>query len=308
MTDRSPVRDDLATAEWSLWTTTARLMVADPLALTEARALVESVLAGIDAAASRFRSDSEVRRLTESGGGLPVEVSPVLADLVGVALAAAQMTDGDVDPTLGADLVDLGYDRDLDDARARMNHSSTITAHRQATWRDVTLVGTMLSVPAGVLLDLGATAKARAADLCATAVAERFDCGVLVSLGGDLRVAGPKPDGGWRILVRDGPEEPASQVTLCGAQALATSSTLHRVWRSGGDPMHHILDPILRRPAEPIWRTATVAATTCVAANTLTTAAMVRGRGGVALIESAGVAARLVAGDGVVVRIGGWPR
>ena len=132
-------------------------------------------------------------------------------------------------------------------------------------------------MPAGTLLDLGATAKAYAADLCATMIADRFGCGVLVSLGGDLRAAGSPPDGGWQVLVQDGPDEPASHVRLAGAAAIATSSTLHRTWRQGGRILHHVLDPPRAGRRAPVWRTASVAADSCVRANTWSTAALVRG-------------------------------
>ena len=48
-------------------------------------------------------------------------------------------------------------------------------------------------IPAGVELDLGATAKALAADRAARAAAEATADGVLVSLGGDVAVAGDPP-------------------------------------------------------------------------------------------------------------------
>ena len=61
-------------------------------------------------------------------------------------------------------------------------------------WREVHLEGRLLTMPEGVQLDLGATAKAWAADRSAARIAERLGCGVLVSLGGDIAVAGPPPE------------------------------------------------------------------------------------------------------------------
>ena len=58
-------------------------------------------------------------------------------------------------------------------------------------------------MPDGVLLDLGATAKALAADRAAVRIAAAAGCGVLVNLGGDIRVAGPPPAGGWCIGIAD---------------------------------------------------------------------------------------------------------
>lgn len=293
--------------EWPVWTTTARLVVTDPAILDGARARAVAHLDAVDAAASRFRPDSEVSRLAATGDGRPVTVSPLLAELVEVALRAAERTDGAVDPTVGAALVGLGYDRDLAALTTITCRAGRVTVRPPVDWRDVHLDGRRLTMPAGVLLDLGATAKAAAADHCAALVHRELGGGVLVSLGGDLRVAGPPPAGGWEILVQDGPGEPASRIALRGAEAVATSSTLHRTWRVGRRLRHHIVDPASMRPAAPVWRTVSVAAATCVAANTLTTAAVVRGTRAVALLEGAGVPARLVAADGSVVRLGGWP-
>jgi len=299
----------LGVAEWPVWTTTARLVVTEESALVEATAVVFEQLAKVDAAANRFLAGSEVSRLAR-GTGTPAAVSPLLAELIGVALAAAAATGGAVDPTLGGPLLDLG----CPDLAAAEPTGPTAgpdrpqpSVRRRTSWRDVRLDGRMVTLPAGTLLDLGATAKAHAADRCAVAVADRFGCGALVSLGGDLRAAGPPPDGGWQVLVQDGPDEPASQVRLAGAAAVATSSTLHRTWRQGGTVRHHVLDPATCRPAAPVWRTASVAADTCVRANTWSTAALVRGHAAERDLRRAGVAARLVAADGAVVRLGGWP-
>jgi thiamine biosynthesis lipoprotein len=303
----------LGVAEWPVWTTTARLVVTEESALVEATAVVFEQLARVDAAANRFLAGSEVSRLAR-GTGAPAVVSPLLAELIGVALTAAAATGGAVDPTLGGPLLDLGCpdwavaepagpDRPQPAGPDRPQPS----VRRRTSWRDVRLDGRTVTLPAGTLLDLGATAKAHAADLCAVAIADRFGCGALVSLGGDLRAAGPPPDGGWQVLVRDGPDEPASHVRLAGAAAVATSSTLHRTWRQGGRVRHHVLDPATCRPAAPVWRTASVAADTCVRANTWSTAALVRGHAAERDLRRAGVAARLVAADGAVVRLGGWP-
>lgn len=305
--------DDVAVLEWPVWSTTAQVIVTDADALEPARAMVEQVLADVDLAASRFRPDSEVSRLAARRDGGAVEISALLADLLRTALDAASRTDGDVDPTLGADLAGLGYDRDIVEVRRRVGLSGggSLTVRRPVTWRDVRLEGRTLRLPEGVVLDLGASAKARAADLAALEIAQRLGCGVLVNLGGDLRVAGPAPGGGWQVLVQDGPAEPASRIGLDGATALATSSTLRRTWSQrtsrGVRPMHHILDPVLRAPAEAVWRTVSAAAATCVEANTLTTAAIVRGAGAIMLLEDAGVAARLVSRDGTTTHLGGWP-
>ncbi|MCW2755842.1 MAG: rane-associated lipoprotein involved in thiamine biosynthesis [Marmoricola sp.] len=298
--------DGLAVAEWSVWTTTARLVVTDPALLASARRMVEEYLAAVDVAASRFRPDSEISALARSRVTTHT-VSPLLGTLVAVALEAADATDGAVDPTLGTVLTQLGYGAGGLDVPDLEQPRPQITSQRYATWRDVALDGDRLVMPAGTILDLGATAKAYAADHCAVMIARDLRCGVLLSLGGDLRVAGPEPEDGWNVLVKDGDDEPSSQILLSGAQAVATSSTLHRTWYRNGQLMHHVIDPLTGTPAAPFWRTVSVAASSCLLANTLSTQAIVVGHPAVAILEGQGVAARLVDADRHVQLIGGWP-
>jgi thiamine biosynthesis lipoprotein len=96
-------------------------------------------------------------------------------------------------------------------------------------------------------------------------------------------------------------------VALPAGAALATSSTLSRRWRTGGQLLHHILDPSTCRPAKPVWRTVSVVAHDCVEANTLTTAAIVRGAAAADRLRSMHRPARLVDANQGVLTLGGWP-
>ena len=297
------------TAQWTVWGTVARVVVTDPVALSASAEIVRTELAAVDAACSRFRDDSELRRACRANQ--PVRVSPLLAELVGAALDAARRTGGDVDPTVGAALCGLGYDRDLGAVvRGEGRPLAEITAPAVRVFpvpdhRAVELRDGVLTVPSGVLLDLGATAKAVTADRAAARVAERLGAGVLVALGGDIATAGPAPDGGWRVLVQDRPGDPHCTVRLPAGAALATSSTVGRTWGSPGEALHHIVDPRTGRPARRVWRTVSVAAYSCLTANTLSTAAIVRGHAAPDLLT--GHPARLITPDMDVLRLGGWP-
>ena len=154
--------------------------------------MLEADLAAVDLACSRFRADSEIRGLR---GGPGQQVSPLLAEAIAVALRAAELTEGDVDPTVGAAMSALGYDRDFGQLKP-VSQAGPVTVRSVPGWREVHLDGAALSMPEGVQLDLGATAKAWAADRSAARIAQRAGCGVLVSLGGDIAVAGPVPAGG----------------------------------------------------------------------------------------------------------------
>ena len=297
-----------ASASWRALGTLVQLVVTDPSALPQARQLLENDLAEVDVACSRFRPDSEIRALQ---GGRQA-ISPLLAEAIGVALRAARLTDGDVDPTVGAAMSAVGYDRDFEQIMPN-GPPLTLTVRTVPGWREVHLDGRSLTMPAGVRLDLGATAKAWAADRSAARIATSTGSGVLVSLGGDIAVAGPAPDGGWRIRVQDVTGEPgdppAGPYALIAIRdgGLATSSTAARRWQRGGDVLHHILDPRTGLPAEPVWRTVSVAAGSCADANAASTAAVIRGRRALGWLARLGLPARLVDATGVVFTVAGWP-
>lgn len=290
--------------------TTVVVAVADPLARDESGALLAAELAEIDHACSRFRDDSELARVNASPGDW-TPVSSLFLAALDIAITAAQTTDGVVDPTIGRALRVLGYDRDFASVAAE-GAPLRVRVARSAGWRtiDVDRAGHRVRVPRGVELDLGATAKAFAADRAAIRIATATGVGVLVNLGGDCAIAGPAPDGDWTIRVADRhdapPGAPGATIALA-AGGLATSGTSARRWTRGAAALHHLVDPSTGWPAAPVWRTATVAAPTCVDANVATTAAIVLGDGAPPWLETRRVPARLVAVDGSVVVLGGWP-
>jgi FAD:protein FMN transferase len=192
----------VAAADRDALGTTARLVAWPPENLLRLLAAVDAELAELDAQASRFRADSEISTVHAAGAGT-YRISDGLAEAVGIALAAAAWTGGRSDPTVGSALVRIGYDRDFA-AIEPSPTGSTPGADPVAGWRAVRLEGNELTVPAGVLLDLGATAKGLGADRAAAAAyAVTGIGGVLVSLGGDVAVAGRPPAGGWPVLVAD---------------------------------------------------------------------------------------------------------
>ena len=165
----------------------------------------------------------------------------------------------------------------------------------------------MLTVPDGVLLDLGATAKAFASDRAAARAHDAVGMPVLVSLCGDIAVSGTRPGEPWVVMVVETPDEQDGPLVEVHDGGLATSTTRARRWVRSGRPMHHLLDPVTGLPAVEVWRTVTVAAATCLDANIASTATVVKGAEGLRWLESTGLPARVVAADGTVHTVGGWP-
>ncbi len=306
-------------AFWQALGTNVVLRTTDPAGLASARKAIEAELAAIDRACSRFRADSELARLNDRPGR-PVQVSALLFEALTLALDAARLTDGDVDPALGRALELVGYDCDWrllpvpGDGQAHGVGAPTPALKLRALsgWRSVSLDAQTCTVrlPHGVRLDLGATAKALAADRAATAAHTASGYGVLVSLGGDIATAGPAPGGGWRIHVTDDHRSDATapgQTVAIRSGGLATSSTTVRRWSHEGRTMHHILDPATGHPANTCWRTVSVAAESCAEANIACTASLVRGRSALDWLAELELPARLQEHDGSVTTIGHWP-
>ena len=78
--------------------------------------------------------------------------------------------------------------------------------------------------------------------------------GVLVSLGGDIAVAGEPPPGGWSIQVSEDSGAPIAPMARRPSPSrlggIATSSTTVRRWTRGGVVLHHIIDPATGLPAD----------------------------------------------------------
>jgi thiamine biosynthesis lipoprotein len=299
-------------ADWPSLGTTAQLVVTDAAALHDACAAVERVLLDIDLAASRFRPDSELLLLNAACGDW-VPVGPLLACALRIAIDAAEWTDGLVDPTVGGVLVDHGYDRTF---TAMAPDGPLVIGVRDVPGRAAIELDESegrARVREGAIVDLGATAKALAADLASTAALEVAGGGVLVSLGGDISVGGEAPAGGWPITVTDRSDlslpadDGTTEYVAIGEGGLATSSTRARRWRRGGHELHHLIDPRSGGPATGPWRTVSVVAKTCTLANTASTAAIIAGASAESWLDARDLAARLVSQDGAVTHVGDWP-
>jgi thiamine biosynthesis lipoprotein len=319
------LRERLEEARWETWSSSVVLRLTDPRGLGAARVAVERELDAIDRACSRFRPDSEIARVNASAGRA-VRVSPLLAEALALALRAARLTDGDVDPTVGSALTLAGYDRDWllleRPAAGSPSEGSSVHEHAAPTpmviaravcgWHSVMFdsAARTVRIPAGFTIDLGATAKAWAADRAAQVAAQTAGCGALVAVGGDIATSGDAPAGGWAVHVTDDHRSdhhaPGQTITIHSG-GLATSSTAVRRWRHRGRTMHHIIDPATGAPARNTWRTVSVAAASCADANIASTSALIRAGAAPAWLARMGVPARLVSQSGRVYTIGAWP-
>jgi FAD:protein FMN transferase len=290
--------------------TTATVVVRQQSRADEAGRILATEIEAIDMACSRFRPDSELAHL-HANAGHTITISSLLFDALDIAYSVAERTRGAVDPTVGRAIEALGYDRDFDRIESRPlepTHIGPVPGFRHL---HLDYQHRTARIPKGVRLDLGSSAKAFLADRAAAHVADLLGSGALVSIGGDVAVAGEAPEGGWAIGIAvdsSAGADDVDQVVAIHSGGLASSSTEVRGWRMGNQRVHHIVDPQTGHSAAPYWRLVSAAGNSCVDANALSTASVVWGEQAVERLGQFEQAVRLLRHDGRVFTVGGWPQ
>ena len=260
---------------------------------TLGRALARTVglLDDLEARWSRFLPHSDITRLNNAPGAW-VDVDPLTVTLVVSMIEAWRATEGAFDPSVLPILVDAGYRASVDDPwRATILPDGQLVAlgdDAGPTMGDIEVDRSNLAVrlPAGLALDPGGIGKGLAADLAVQRLLDLGVAGALVSIGGDMTMAGSPPPtssatDGWSISV----EEPdPSNGELCrlvvSGGGVATSSTRSRRWVHAGQDRHHLVDPHLAAQSSTDLATVTVIARSGWIAEAHATAALLAGSDG----------------------------
>jgi FAD:protein FMN transferase len=248
--------------------------------------LVQQLFAGRDATFSRFRADSELNHVNRAAGRV-VHVSAEFARAVELALQAAERTRGLVDPTLGAAIENAGYTVDFAHLHPDARPAGAGVPGR---WESVRLSGRLLSIPAGMRLDLNGVVKSSTVD---DALGLLSGPG-FVSAGGDLAVSTEVDvglTGGDAVKVVQG--------------GLATSGSTQRRWLRGGTFQHHLIDPATGRPSGSPWAEVTACGASCLDADIAAKAAFLLGEDGPSWLDAQSIPGRFVSPDGVVLN-GAW--
>jgi thiamine biosynthesis lipoprotein len=247
----------------------------------------EAEFARLERVMSRFRADSELSRLNQTG---VLEVSLDLAEVVSRAVEARTRTRGRFDPTVHDALVQAGYDRTFDELRPDAAHDRS----RARCGGEIEVTGRLIRLEPGYRVDLGGIGKGFAAERGAEILAGAGPA--LVSAGGDIAVRGRPEDGFWPIAVEDGPTLGLTE------GGLATSGSDRRRWLFAGRERHHLIDPATGEPAMSDLRRVTAVGWDAVEAEIL---AKVLFLGGRTEAESSGIPAVLVTAEGETVLVGG---
>ncbi|HET9730009.1 MAG TPA: FAD:protein FMN transferase, partial [Acidimicrobiia bacterium] len=198
---------------------------------------------------SRFRSDSELCALNAcTGRWVGVSAPMLLALRCAADLYAA--TNGRFDPTILDALEYNGYDRSFELIDTRLSARPAASCAPGLTI-EFDEDESRVRLAAGARVDLGGVGKGLAADLVARGLVDRGARSVLVNMGGDVRARGEvPPDGVWRVPVAHPLDaDGIAFVHALDNDAVVTSTTRIRQWRTGDEQQHHLVDPATGRPA-----------------------------------------------------------
>jgi thiamine biosynthesis lipoprotein len=222
---------------------------------------------------SRYRDDNIIHAI-HNADGKPVEVDEETARLLDYADHCYRISDGMFDITSG--ILRRAW---------RFDGSDHIPTQRQIDdllpligWHLVTWENPILTLPAGMEIDLGGIGKEYAADRTAlllhnSLLARGIEAGLVVNFGGDISVTGPRRDGSnWIIGVEGG-----TQSFPLGRGGVATSGDTRRFLQKNDVRYSHVLDPHTGWPVRGAPSTITVIADTCTDAGILSTLALLQG-------------------------------
>ena len=275
---------------------------AGPGALDGARRRV----AALERRWSRFLAASDVSRMNRAAG-VAVAVSPATVTLLELALDGWRLTGGRFDPTVLPALLSAGYDRTFAEVAASPGEPGPAVPAAGCDGIVVDELGSRVTLPPGLGIDLGGIAKGHTADLVVEELLAAGARGALANLGGDVRAEGEPPDGrdAWTVAVAD-PFDAARDVAtvrLAGGAVVTTSRTRRR-WGIHG--AHHLIDPATGAPAEGGVAAVTVVAGTGAWAEVLAKAAFVAGAGRAAgVVRDGGATGIVVDGAGRVEHLAG---
>ena len=236
---------------------------------------------------SRYRPDNLIHRINHAEGR-PIEVDEETALLIGYAAACYEMSNGMFDITSGV----LRRVWRFDGGDRVPTEAAVREILPYVGWHRVTWESPVLTMPAGMEIDLGGIGKEYAVDRAAALVGARTRHAFLLNFGGDLYASGSRRGGRpWAVGVDD--PDLTGEAALYRIEffrgGIATSGDARRFVLWKGKRLGHILNPRTGWPIEDAPRAVTVLAQTCLEAGTLSTLAYLQGPDARSFLEQQGV-------------------
>lgn len=233
-------------------------------------------ITSLDKLLSVTDENSDIWKINNSDGD-SVSVSDDTAEIIKKSIEISSQTDGALDITVYPVLREWGFTTD----NYKVPDSETLNKLlKNVDYTKIKLDGNSVTVPENFELDLGALAKGYTSDKIIEILSGNGVRSAVVSLGGNVRTLGKKPDGSlWRVAVTN-PFSPDSAMGVLelADKAVITSGDYERYFiAENGEKYHHIIDPSDGCPADNGLVSVTIVGESGIMCDALSTALFVSG-------------------------------
>ncbi|MCK4910576.1 MAG: FAD:protein FMN transferase [Thermodesulfovibrionales bacterium] len=256
---------------------------------------------------SFWTEDSEIAAINRNAGKKAVRVSAPTLEILERAMEISDWTDGAFDATVGPVIRQWDFNEQTLPEPEALKAALDKVDYR-ALEIDTENSTAYLGRPE-MSFDTGGIAKGFAADAAIDVLKAQGISAALVSVSGDIRAYGRKPDGTeWRVGIKnprsDDPNSFIASLSL-NDEAISTSGDYERFFIKDGRRYHHILDPRTGQPAEGSM-SVTVIADSATYTDGLSTGIFVMGpEKGIKVLEEHGFQGVLIGADGETYITGG---
>ena len=235
---------------------------------------------------SRTVEGSDVWRINHAEGET-VEVSDDTVAILQCAKRISDLSGGAFDATIAP----VSTMWDFTSGSAVLPDAEAITqAAGLVDYTKIRIEGNRVTLPAGMMIDLGGIAKGYIADQIRTYLEKRGVKHAILSFGGNVVAIGTKPDGSqWTIGIQDIDKGTGTSMlkTWSSGGSVVTSGIYERGFDLDGVRYHHLLSPETGWPVQNKLASVTIISESSMEGDALSTAAFVLGlEKGTELIES----------------------
>ena len=248
---------------------------------TEIRSLVQAELDDVNRKMSTYLPESEVSRFNAHPETTAFAVSAETAEVVKLALAISESTEGALDVTVAPLVKAWGFGRA---GETSVPSDEELSRLRAVTgWEKLELdesASALAKTEPELTCDLSSVAKGYAVDRVSEALAAAGYEDHMVEVGGEVRTSGHnRSGGGWRIGVEKpfAGDRAVHRILELVNLAMATSGDYRNYREQRGERLSHIIDPRTGRPIHHRLASATVVDERCARADGYATALMVLG-------------------------------
>ena len=255
---------------------------------------------------SRTVEGSDVWRINHAESGT-VEVSDDTIAILQCAGRISELSGGSFD----ASIAPVSTLWDFTSGSAVLPDAEAIEkAADLVDYTKIMIEGNRVTLPAGMMIDLGGIAKGYIADQIRNYLEKRGVKSAILSFGGNVVAIGTKPDGSqWTIGIQDIDKGTGTSMlkTWSSGGSVVTSGIYERGFDLDGVRYHHLLSPDTGWPVQNELASVTIISESSMEGDALSTAAFVLGpEKGMELIEGMeGIEAVFIARDRTVTGTSG---